>query len=76
MLEKTSPQQKIRVGLTGAGSMGKGIAGQIYATKGMELAWVMDIDSEAAATAAQLGHCSHMVQILNNYSAITPSMFL
>lgn len=59
MLEKTSPQQNIRVALTGAGSMGKGIAGQIYATKGMELAWVMDIDSEAAATAAQLGHCGH-----------------
>lgn len=37
--------------------MGKGIAFQIHATPGMELAWVMDLDPEAAAAAADLGHC-------------------
>ena len=57
MPQNTSTHQQIRVGLTGAGSMGKGIAFQIHATPGMELTWVMDMDPQAASTAAGLGHC-------------------
>ena len=57
MLTTSSTHQNIRIGLTGAGSMGKGIAFQIHATPGMELSWVMDMDPQAASTAAGLGHC-------------------
>jgi predicted homoserine dehydrogenase-like protein len=44
--------KKIRVGLVGAGSMGVGIAYQVAITPGMELAFVGDIDIEAAHRAA------------------------
>jgi len=47
--------KKIRVGLTGAGCMGAGIARQIAITPGMELAWVADLCPEQAAAAAALG---------------------
>lgn len=59
MQTSSSTHQNIRIGLTGAGSMGKGIAFQIHATPGMDLAWVMDINAQAAATAAELGNCSN-----------------
>jgi predicted homoserine dehydrogenase-like protein len=43
----------IRVALIGAGSMGLGIAHQVSATPGMEIAAICDIDLQAAATAAR-----------------------
>ena len=44
----------IRVGLVGAGCMGRGIAAQINLTKGMELSWITDLDGAAAESAAAL----------------------
>ena len=44
----------IRVGLVGAGCMGRGIAAQINLTKGMELSWIADLDGAAAESAAAL----------------------
>jgi len=44
--------KRIRVGLVGAGAMGVGIAYQVALTPGMELAFVGDIDIEAAHKAA------------------------
>ncbi|MGJ8725408.1 MAG: Gfo/Idh/MocA family oxidoreductase [Roseibacillus sp.] len=49
--ESTIP---IRVGLVGAGCMGRGIALQINITPGMELAWVADQDLSSAQSAADL----------------------
>ena len=46
--------QKLRIGLVGAGAMGRGIAFQVHATAGMELAWVCDLDLTAAKKTAQL----------------------
>lgn len=43
----------IRVGLIGAGAMGMGIAWQISRTPGMEIAFIGDIDVEAARMAAE-----------------------
>jgi len=40
-----------RVGVIGAGAMGRGIAFQVAATAGMELTWVADIDLHAAECA-------------------------
>lgn len=46
----------IRVGLVGAGAMGKGIAWQVSRTVGMSLAFISDLDLEAArSTAVQIG---------------------
>lgn len=53
-----STSKNIRIGLVGAGSMGKGIAFQIHATPGMELIWVADTNPTASQSAANLGHCS------------------
>ena len=47
-------KKNIRVGLVGAGSMGRGIAMQIQATPGLALAWVADLKHEAAAEGARL----------------------
>lgn len=47
-----SSGQPIRIGLAGAGCMGLGIARQMALTPGMELAWVGDINVEAAQEAA------------------------
>ena len=44
--------KRIRVGLVGAGAMGVGIAYQVAITPGMELAFVGDIDIDAAHRAA------------------------
>lgn len=44
--------KRIRVGLVGAGAMGVGIAYQVALTPGMELAFVGDIDIDAAHKAA------------------------
>ncbi|MEN8681701.1 MAG: homoserine dehydrogenase [Akkermansiaceae bacterium] len=49
-----SPPKDIRVGLVGAGCMGRGIAFQIDATPGLALAWVADLHSGAAAEVAEL----------------------
>ncbi len=46
--------QAIRVGLVGAGAMGLGIAWQIAKTPGMELAFVADLNLEAANKAQQV----------------------
>lgn len=49
-----TPFKDIRVGLVGAGCMGRGIALQINATPGMSLVWVADSNPEAAADVASL----------------------
>ncbi len=49
-------ENPIRVGLVGAGAMGKGIAWQVSRTVGMALAFIADLNLEAArATAHQIG---------------------
>lgn len=45
----------IRVGLAGAGAMGRGIAAAVRRSPGMALAWVSDIIESRAADAAALG---------------------
>lgn len=45
---------EIKVGLVGAGSMGRGIAFQVHATPGLSLAWVADLDSNTAKSVAGL----------------------
>lgn len=45
----------LRIGLCGAGAMGRGIAAAIRRTPGMALAWVADLVAERAAHAAALG---------------------
>ena len=71
MLTKSSTHQNIRIGLAGAGSMGKGIAFQIHATPGMNLAWVMDINHQAAASTAALApgavHGTDFQQLLKEH---------
>lgn len=47
-----SPSTHLKVGLAGAGSMGRGIAWQIAATPGLGLAWICDLNEDAAAQAA------------------------
>lgn len=42
----------LRVGLAGAGAMGRAIAWQVNATQEMEIAWITDLDPSAAAQAA------------------------
>lgn len=49
-----NPQKNLRVGLVGAGCMGRGIAFQIHATPGMSLTWVADQDPNAARNTATL----------------------
>ena len=44
----------IRVGLVGAGCMGRGIAFQVHATPGMTLAWVADLEENTARDTAAL----------------------
>jgi len=56
--KESSPSNNLRIGLVGAGSMGRGIAFQIHATPGMSLSWVADINEEAAAAASQLAPSS------------------
>ncbi|NNC90716.1 MAG: homoserine dehydrogenase [Akkermansiaceae bacterium] len=56
--ELASQGQPVRVGLVGAGSMGRGVALQLRHTPGMHLAWIADHDARAAASAARLaGEC-------------------
>ena len=43
----------IRVGLVGAGAMGRGIAWQVSRTAGMVLAFITDLNLEAAQAAAR-----------------------
>ncbi len=45
--------QPIRVGLIGAGAMGAGIAWQVTKTPGMRVAFIADLDPEAAKRAAE-----------------------
>jgi len=49
-----SSSPAIRVGLVGAGCMGRGIAFQIHATPGLTLAWVADREAATAAEVAGL----------------------
>lgn len=49
----------IRIGLTGAGCMGKGIAHQISITPGMELTWIADQNPGTAKTIANLTKTKH-----------------
>ena len=49
-----NPQKNLRVGLVGAGCMGRGIAFQIHATPGMSLTWVADLEESAARDASRL----------------------
>ncbi|MFT5113872.1 MAG: putative homoserine dehydrogenase-like protein [Parasphingorhabdus sp.] len=58
----------IKVGLIGAGSMGKGIAEQIQQTMGMQLEWIADIRQDAAARVAALTDCPR--------SGIDPNHFI
>ena len=44
----------IRVGLVGAGAMGRGIAWQVSTTPGMVLGFIADLDLDAARKAAEL----------------------
>lgn len=50
----TKDNSVIRVGVIGAGAMGRGIAFQVSNAKGMKLAWVLDIDREAADRAVEV----------------------
>lgn len=54
-----NPQKNLRVGLVGAGCMGRGIAFQIHATPGMSLTWVADHDGNAARDVSALAPGSH-----------------
>ncbi|MDP0492205.1 MAG: homoserine dehydrogenase [Verrucomicrobiota bacterium JB023] len=44
----------VKVGIVGAGCMGRGVAFQVQATEGMSLVWIADRDEKAAREAAQL----------------------
>jgi len=61
----------IRVGLVGAGCMGRGIAFQINATPGMTLSWVADLDAPTAQDVATLApgakHSSDFHSLLKNH---------
>lgn len=50
----SASHSSLRIGLVGAGSMGKGIAFQIHATEGMDLVWVADMDQAAAESVSAL----------------------
>lgn len=50
----TPSHRDIRVGLVGAGFMGRGIAFQIAASPGMSLAWICDLNESAAAEVSRL----------------------
>ena len=50
----TITDQSIRVGVTGAGAMGRGIAFQVAISDGMELVWVVDLNRSAAEEAVAL----------------------
>ncbi|MGJ8726264.1 MAG: Gfo/Idh/MocA family oxidoreductase [Roseibacillus sp.] len=64
-------QNNIRVGLVGAGCMGRGIAFQVNATPGMDLTWVADLDQATAADVATLApdaaHGSDFHDLLKNH---------
>ena len=47
-------EKSIRVGVVGAGAMGRGIAFQVNASKGMDLVWVIDKNLDAAQNAVDL----------------------
>lgn len=47
-------KNNIRIGLVGAGCMGRGIAFQVNATPGMSLTWVADLDAPTAQAVATL----------------------
>ena len=49
-----SSTKTLRVGLVGAGCMGRAIAFQVHATEGLSLSWIADLDASAAASAASL----------------------
>jgi predicted homoserine dehydrogenase-like protein len=61
----------IRVGLVGAGCMGRGIAFQINATPGMSLTWVADLDASTAQDVATLApgaaHGTDFHTLLNSH---------
>ncbi|WP_411827403.1 homoserine dehydrogenase [Luteolibacter sp. AS25] len=69
-MPKLDPQL-IRVGLVGAGCMGRGIAFQIHATPNMTLAWVADLDMNAACETASLApdafHSTDLHQLLKEH---------
>jgi predicted homoserine dehydrogenase-like protein len=46
---------RLRIGLAGAGAMGRGVAAAVRRSPGMTLAWVSDLIESRAADAAQLG---------------------
>lgn len=52
LLRRKENKEPIRVGLVGAGAMGRGIAHQVNITPGMELVWVADSNLTAAEKAA------------------------
>lgn len=59
----------IKVGLVGAGCMGRGIAFQVNSTPGMSLSWVADLDPAAASETAALApgaqhhtDCHHLLK--------------
>lgn len=56
--EKEHSKKPIKVGLIGAGCMGRGICHQLSITPGMELTWVADLDIDVAESAATLAGCS------------------
>lgn len=53
LISKEENGTPIRVGLIGAGAMGKGIAYQLSITPGMQLVWVFDNDQDAALEASK-----------------------
>ncbi len=52
--ELVAQNKQLKVGLVGAGSMGKGIAHQISITPGMTLSWIVDSDLAKAEESAKL----------------------
>ena len=52
--ELESEGNRLRIGLAGAGAMGRGIAMQVGVTPGMELSWVVDCNDAAAEEAVRL----------------------
>jgi len=61
----------LRIGLAGAGAMGRGIAAAVRRSLGMNLAWVSDLVESRAADAAALGgaprHGTHTAALLKEF---------
>ncbi|MBK1833460.1 homoserine dehydrogenase [Roseibacillus ishigakijimensis] len=47
-------KKNLRIGIVGAGCMGRGVTLQVQATPGMSVAWVADQQAEAARSASEL----------------------